>query len=106
MPVLSNAIDSMEITLPVSKGKVMIKVAPTYADSNAIVAALKDENTDGTFVLFDRCIVNWDFTDESGTLLERNGENYAKLPMKDVNFLTSEITKTIRMSEDEEKKSQ
>lgn len=105
MPVLSNAIESKEVILPVTKGRIMIKSAPTYADSGAIVEAMKDEKKDGTFVLFDRCIVTWDFTDEEGTLLERNEENYAKLPMRDVNFLTSEITKTIRMTEDEGKNS-
>lgn len=115
MPKLSDLIKTMEVKLPVSGVTVQIKAAPTYKDSKEIMKTLRlaDSDTsegeaiDQSFAMVQRVFKGWNLLEDDGvTGIPFNEENFEKLPMKDVNFLIDKVTSTIRLRDDEEKKSQ
>lgn len=119
MPVLRDQRKTIELTLPVTKGKIWIyeymlakdsleidkiyisetDVTVTAGQQKSVPISIRAQKYyEAMDATLEAMVAKWNFTDENGNELEPTPENLKKLPKEDFDYLQQEIDKRVNKS--------
>jgi hypothetical protein len=91
MPILNDTRKIIDLTLPSDpEATVQIRDGLLVGDVKAIEEI--PNKTDQSLAMLEKMIVSWNFTDADGKALPATASNLAKLEMKDLEYIMTNVT--------------